>query len=185
MTNTIDLDLDVDLSPGDVAERLIMLPWLGIRMESVDTEEREYPLYQMGNADIDVVSTFRPYDGPGAPITLSDEAVGVHVPRRVELSFTSRKSGEGFNHNNRTSYRVLSWLIRHVPGNYFMAHEGGAPYACHVDGQTWVFDRAGAWNDERGWPEDWGLSVPYRFRRADAPPPDPLPPLRNAGAAAS
>ena len=63
-----------------------------------------------------------------------------------------------------------------------MERKGGTPYACHVDGQTWIFvddpDAAYAHPDE-GHPR---LTVPYRYHRVDRPVPDPLPPLRNTGA---
>ena len=184
MTNTINLDLDVDLSPGDVAERLIMLPWLDVKMELVDDEKEGHPRYHMGNADIDVISKPPRCTGQGESYVLSNEAVGVHVPRRAQLSFTSRKSTwEGYEKNGDAAYAVLDWLIRHVPGSYFMAHESGSPYACHADGQTWLFvDDPEAANAEPDRPHP-RLTVPYRYRSPDRLPPDPLPPLRNVGRA--
>ena len=159
-----------------------MLPWLNVRMERVNDDEEGYTRYQMGNTDVDVISYLTRYTGKGRPYVMSNEAVGIHVPRRAQLSFTSRKSTwEGYEKNVETAYAVLDWLIRHVPGNYFMAHESGSPWACHVDGQTWLFVDDPEASSSKPDEPDPQLTVPYRYRSPDRLPPDPLPPLRNTG----
>ena len=179
--------MDIDLTAKEVHDRLVAVRTLSLKAEDVrpSAGPPHYIIYRMGNPAVEVeacsVRWPAPASGEDPLIQWSGEVEGARVPRRVELSFTARRSD--YNENERTAFRVFSWLVRNVPGNYFLAHESGSPYMYHLDGQTWVFEDEGSWNAERGWPEDWGVSVPYRFRRADMPVPDPLPPLRNTGAA--
>ena len=183
MSYGIDIDLDVEQSARQVYDQLVNAPEIGLEARGMLPSDGvpDEPIYRLINPKVLAHVQTRSWNGPGREPRWSDEVEGIDVPRRVEISFVARYADA--NETDRTAYRTLSWLIRNVPGNYFLVQDSGEARFYHVDGQTWAFDRPGAWNDERGWPEDWGVSVPYRFRKADRSVPDPLPPMRNVGKA--